>query len=195
VFANRYTAFMDACVLAGVLRRNLLCTLAEAEFFRIRWSARVLDEAETAISRIVRDGDTPQERARRAREAMEQAFEDAMVVGFEVDEQRCKGLLPDPSDAHVLAAALKTRADVIVTDNLKHFPQDVLQHFAIEVRSADDFIAETITLDPGRAVAAVRCMRERFKRPGISADDLLLRMESQHLIAAVDALRPHSSSL
>lgn len=38
VFANRYTAFVDACSLVGVLKRNLLLTLAEAGFFRIRWS-------------------------------------------------------------------------------------------------------------------------------------------------------------
>ena len=28
MFANRYTALIDACVLAGALRRNLLLTLA-----------------------------------------------------------------------------------------------------------------------------------------------------------------------
>lgn len=39
MFANRYTALIDACTLADVFRRNLLLTLAEAEFFRVRWSA------------------------------------------------------------------------------------------------------------------------------------------------------------
>ncbi len=50
MFANRYTAFIDACTLAGTLKRNLLLTLAEAEFFRVRWSEQVLDETEAAIA-------------------------------------------------------------------------------------------------------------------------------------------------
>ena len=54
MFANRYTAVVDACSLVGTLRRNLLLTLAEAEFFRIRWSEVILDETETAIAAILR---------------------------------------------------------------------------------------------------------------------------------------------
>jgi hypothetical protein len=50
VFANRFTAFIDACTLASALRRNLLLTLAEAEFFRVRWSKDVMDETEKGIA-------------------------------------------------------------------------------------------------------------------------------------------------
>jgi hypothetical protein len=52
LFANRYTAFIDACTLASALRRNLLLTLAEAEFFRVRWSVQVLDETQRAIEKF-----------------------------------------------------------------------------------------------------------------------------------------------
>lgn len=52
MFANRFTAFIDACSLAGALKRNLLLTLAEAEFFRLRWSIKVLDETEAAIAKF-----------------------------------------------------------------------------------------------------------------------------------------------
>ena len=55
MFANRYTAFIDACTLASALRRNLLLTLAEAEFFRVRWSVQVLDETQGAIESILTD--------------------------------------------------------------------------------------------------------------------------------------------
>ena len=53
MFSNRVTALVDACSLAEVLRRNLMLTLAEAGFFRLRWSRRILDETEEAIRRIV----------------------------------------------------------------------------------------------------------------------------------------------
>ena len=130
MFANRYTALVDACSLAGVLRRNLLLTLAEANFFRIRWSRVVMDETQAAIEDILRDkGATDAaDRASRARRFMEDAFEDAMVTDFE-KHLGAGDALPDKKDAHVLAAALKTRADVIVTENLKHFPTDILEPF------------------------------------------------------------------
>lgn len=54
MFANRYTALIDACVLARVLPRNLLLSLAEAGFFRVRWSGPVLDETGRAIAKLLR---------------------------------------------------------------------------------------------------------------------------------------------
>jgi predicted nucleic acid-binding protein len=41
-------------------------------------------------------------------------------------------VLPDPADRHVLAAAIRGRADVIVTMNLKDFPAGTLAPYGIE---------------------------------------------------------------
>lgn len=196
MFANRYTAFADACILAGALKRNLLLTLAEAEFFRLRWSVQVLEETERAIEKILRGRgvEDATDRARRARAAMEAAFEEACVLDFEHLLPVCAAL-PDPDDQHVLAAAIKTQAATIVTDNLRDFPDPVLSKLNMEARSADDFIADTIALDTGRAVAAIRRMRERFKKPEKTAEVLLLDMEAEGLIAVVDILKPHVQSL
>ncbi|WP_395449387.1 hypothetical protein ACHMW7_05805 [Aminobacter sp. UC22_36] len=112
MFANRYTALIDACTLADTLRRNLLLTLAEAEFFRLRWSTQVLDETQAAIEQIrQRKGHTDAaENAARARRQMEEAFEDATILDFDTFLPMCAGL-PDPKDTHVLAAALISFAD------------------------------------------------------------------------------------
>jgi hypothetical protein len=120
---------------------------------------------------------------------MEAAFEDAMVEGFETFLPVCAAL-PDPKDAHVLAAALKTRADVLVTDNLKHFPEEITAAFNIEVRSADQFIADTIALDEARSVDALGAMRARWNRPSFTVEDLFVKMEAQGLMRSVDVLRP-----
>ncbi len=198
MFANRYTAFIDACVLVSTLRRNLLLTLAEAEFFRIRWSAEVLEETRRTIERLLLSKNKPANEAAaqalRAVAAMQKAFEEAEVRDFRNLIPACSGM-PDKDDVHVLAAALKTQAATIVTENLKDFPIAILEPLNIEARSADDFIADTIALDPGRAIAAIRIMRERLKRPERSAEDLLLDMEAAGLVATVDVLRPHMSSL
>lgn len=196
MFANRFTAFIDACVLAGTLRRNLLLTLAEAEFFRVRWSRPVMDETERAIADMLRKRGVADavSRAARARVSMEAAFEDASVDDFDDFLCVCTSL-PDPNDAHVLAAALKTQAAVIVTENLKDFPTKIIHSLNLDVLSADDFIADTITLHPGRAVAAIRTMRERMKNPALTAEMLLNKMDAVGLTATVDALRPHVASL
>jgi predicted nucleic acid-binding protein len=131
LFANRYTAFIDACTLASALRRNLLLTLAEAEFFRVRWSVQVLDETQRAIEKILADkgygADDASDRAARARQAMEMAFEEAIVEDFQDLLCACEGM-PDPDDVHVLAAALRTQAATIVTENQKIFPNMFWHH-------------------------------------------------------------------
>jgi predicted nucleic acid-binding protein len=196
MFANRYTAFVDACSLASVMRRNLLLSLAEAEFFRLRWSERILDETQAAIDKMTERKGMPDHagRAARARQAMQTAFEDAMVADYAHYLPLASGL-PDPEDAHVVAAALKTQAQTIITENLRDFPPDLLDPLGIEARSADDFIADTIALDPGRAIPAIRRMRLRFRNPAMTAATLLIDMEAHGLLATVDTLAPFSGSL
>jgi predicted nucleic acid-binding protein len=196
VFANRFTALVDACSLAGALKRNLILTLAEAEFFRLRWSAQILGETEAAIADILAKKQAPDHFgiAKKQRETMEAAFADAMVPNYERFLCVTEGL-PDPNDAHVLAAAIATRAHVLVTDNLKDFPSHIADACGIQVLSTDEFLANTIALAPEKAVLALRIMRERFKRPEKTADLLLIDMEAQGLLNTVDVLRPHVGSL
>jgi hypothetical protein len=192
LFANRFTAFVDACVLADTLKRNLLLTLAEAEFFRIRWSEPVLQEAEAAIEDILckRGFVDAAARAAKSRSSMQAAFEEAMVIGFE-RFLPLAGSLPDMNDTHVLAAAVRAQASILVTDNLKHFPATALDPLNIEVRSADDFIADTIALDEGRAVTSIKRMRERFSRPSQTAEQLLLDMAARGLLETSAILRSY----
>lgn len=196
MFANRFTVLVDACSLVDVLGRNLLLSLAQADFFRVRWSATILEETEKALAEIFqsRGYDNAASTAKRARTAMEEAFEDATVSGFERFTP-CLSDIPDPGDAHVIAAAIKTRASVIVTENQKHFPSPLLEPLDLEAKSADAFIADTIGLDTGRAVAAIRKMRERFKRPEKTAEILLLDLEAKGFTQTVDVLREHTQSL
>lgn len=181
-------------MLAGALKRNILLSLAEAGFFRVRWSREVLDETQKAIARMLANEVDGADRARAARAAMAAAFEEAEVEEFEALKCVCTDL-PDAKDQHVVAAAVKCQAAVIVTDNLKDFPAEILQRVSLEARSSDDFIADTIALHPGRAVLAIRTMRMRLKRPDIAPPQLLLKLEGQGLIETADTLRPYVDSL
>ena len=180
----------------SVWRRNLLLTLAEAEFFRVRWSPDILDETQRALVRIhmKRGTDEPEKRAQEAIMSMQRAFPEAEVEDYAKLLYACERI-PDPDDRHVLAAAMRTQAQCIVTENLKHFPADALQELGLEARSADDFIADTITLDEGRAIVAVREMRARLKKPEFSAEDMLRSLEAHDLIETATILESHVGSL
>ena len=86
---------------------------------------------------------------------MNQAFAEATVVKYKHHGNGI-GKLPDEGDRHVIAAAIKTKADVIVTENLKDFPRKVLAQYGIEAKSSDEFIADAINLSPSLAVDAIK---------------------------------------
>jgi hypothetical protein len=196
MFANRYTALIDACVLVSAPRRDLLLTLAEAEFFRVRWSRNIISETQSALRNIFaeRDFQDHDARAARAIAAMQTAFPEALVDDQEGLQQLTFGL-PDANDEHVLSAAVQTQAQAIVTDNLADFPAAILSPLNIEARTADDFIADTIALDEGKAVAAIRSMRVRLRRPEMSPQDFLKSLETHRLFVTASILSNHADSI
>ena len=184
---NRYSALIDACVLGGALKRNIILSLAEAGLFRPRWSARILDETEKSIATISKGTSN----TARQRAAIEKAFPEATVpVGADIN---VTGMLPDPNDEHVLQAAIWARCETLVTDNLSDFPQDVLDLWSIEVMSADVFISNAMDLDHVVAIGAMREMRARLRDPKYSVSALVLKLESQGLLHTADFFRRYEN--
>jgi hypothetical protein len=181
---------VDACSLAGALKRNLLLSLAEADFYRLRWSTKILDETEKAIIDILtkKEAKDPPGHAAYTRGQMEQAFQEATVEGYDLLLPSIRGL-PDANDAHVVAAAIMTRAHVIVTDNLKDFPTEILGPLGLSVVNTDDFLANTIALNEAAAINVIRKMRESFQRPEMNAEGLLLKIEAAELPATANLLK------
>ncbi len=198
MFANRYTVFVDACSLASVWKRNILLSLAEYELFRLRWSQEVLNETERAIFKIlakkVNNENDVNNRAKSAVAAMNAAFPEALVEDYDGFLEMGNNLA-DKDDKHVLAAALKTQAQMLVTENLRHFPATILEPMNIEAKSADEFIADAIELDIALAIPALTKMRKRFNKPYLTADEMLTKMESVGLTITASTLRRYSSIL
>jgi hypothetical protein len=103
--------------------------------------------------------------------------------------------LPDANDEHVLAAAVRTQAQAVVTENIADFPEAVLAPLNIEARTADEFIADTIALDEGKAVAAIRTLRTRLTRPEMSAEGYLRSLEAHGLFVTASLLNNHIESI
>jgi predicted nucleic acid-binding protein len=181
--ADRFTVVLDTNVLVGALTRNMLLSLAEDGLFRARWSQTTLhQEFERTFVKLYGDADI----AARQRRNIETAFPEGLV---REDTGLMSGLmLPDPDDRHVLAAAIQTKAALIVTQNLKDFPPESLKPHEIEALSTDDFLADCIDLAGIEAVAAFRRMRKRFRNPQIDAEALILRIEQLGLSQTANLL-------
>jgi predicted nucleic acid-binding protein len=165
----RFSAFLDACVLVPIALADTLLRLAEADLYRPLWSERVLDEMVEAIE-VVHPG-LADGAARARADAMQHAFDDARVTGWRILESGIT--LPDPDDRHVVAAALRGRADMIVTANLRDFPLDVLGAVGLEVQHPDDFLLNQLDLDPDLTMATLHRQAAATKRPAITTTVLL----------------------
>ena len=113
----------------------------------------------------------------------------ALVTGY---EDLIPGLqLPDPNDRHVLAAAIRGRADVIVTANLRDFPAETLAEFGIDAQHPDEFVLHLLDLAPGIVAEAARHHRESLKNPPKTVDEYLNTLEALGLTQTVSALREY----
>lgn len=102
---------------------------------------------------------------------MSEAFDDALVEGWEplVDALE----LPDPNDRHVLAAAIRGRADVIVTENTKDFPESVLAPLGLAAIRLDDFLLDQFDLGPDSTRRVIAEQAAAKSRPPQTIETLL----------------------
>lgn len=137
-----FTVVYDANVLYPSMLRDILLRLAGSGNFRARWTNKILDEVFRNLKSNRPDLDPT--KLDRTRNLMRQAVDDCLVTGYEdLVESLC---LPDRDDRHVLAAAIRCGAQVIVTVNKRDFPKTRLEPFDIEAQSADEFLCNQIGL-------------------------------------------------
>jgi predicted nucleic acid-binding protein len=107
-----------------------------------KWTNQILDETFESI--VKHHPSLDPGKLARTRELMSGAIRDCLVTGYEalVDVVT----LPDPDDRHVLAAAIKSRAQVIVTSNIKDLPESALEQWNVEAKTSDEFMLDQFYL-------------------------------------------------
>lgn len=153
--------------------------------FRARWTEEIHDEWTRNLLANRNDLDATQ--LQRTVELMNIAVPGCLVENYDCMIESLE--LPDPDDRHVLAAAIKCQADVIVTNNLKDFPEDVLSKFEIEAQSPDTFLSHLFDLNSPAFCSAVRQQRERLKNPEYTAEELLDVFYNQGLPLTITKLK------
>lgn len=141
---------LDACVLYPPVLRGILLGLAAQGAFTPLWSPRILAEWAHAAAR---HGPDSAARAAQAITAARAAFPAAEVLPD--PETEATLTLPDPADAHVLAAALAGGAGLLLTRNLRDFPPRALAPHGLRAESPDDLLLR-LWLEDAPVAAAVR---------------------------------------
>ncbi len=161
---NEYTVLLDACVLVPMpLCETLLRLAEEPALYRPLWSDSILQEVGAVLDRNMH---LNSKQINRRLDAMRSTFPEASVV---IPDDLAQALIciPDPDDRHVLAAAIRGKADAILTFNQRDFPPECLAQYGIDRMSPDEFLVHQYHLNPAAVLdkldaqaAAIRETRE-----------------------------------
>ena len=187
----RFTVVYDACVLYPMTLRDILLQLAMTGLFQAKWTEAIQDEWSRNL--LKRRPDLDEAKIKRTQGLMNGAVRDCLIVGYEALIDSIE--LPDPDDRHVVAAAKMAGADVIVTYNLKDFPEAALSEHGLEAQHPDAFLVHALDLNAGIVCESVRRCRLRNKNPKFSVDEYLNLIEKNELTQFAGYLRAFAELL
>jgi predicted nucleic acid-binding protein len=180
-----FVVLYDAIVLYPSTLRDLLIRMAQAGLVQAKWTAQILDEVFTNL--LANRPDLDPARLARTRELMNRAVRDCLVTGY---EPLIEGLsLPDPDDRHVLAAAIKAKAQLIVTNNLSDFPADALRAWDMAAKTPDEFVLDQADLSREAVHGAIQRIADSWTNPPGTIAGVLASLERDGLVETVASFR------
>ena len=159
-----FKVVLDACVLYPFTIRDALLQAAANGFYQVYWSEMILDEA---LRNLVEDGRMAEDKAARLVATMRRAFPEAQVTDF---ENLIPSMRNDEKDRHVVAAAVKAGAQVIVTSNTRDF-HDLPS--GIEIQTPDEFLSNLFDLDRPRMIEVLETLAKRYQKPPMAIPRIL----------------------
>jgi hypothetical protein len=138
-----FPAVLDACVLANIRVCDVLLRLAETpRLYLPFWSEEILNETQrTQTTRLK----WPTDLSESWRTEVTRCFPDSSVANLE------SAICPSEvsaKDHHVVQAALRAGAEVIITFNLRDFPSPALEPLNIRARHPAEFLLTLFSIEP-----------------------------------------------
>jgi len=185
--SDRPVCLYDANVLYSAQLRDFSMRLALGEVVQAHWTQQVHEEWMRNVEADYPD--ITEEDLQRIRSLMDEALPGALVTGY---EDRVEDLsLPDPSDRHVLAAAIRAGADYIVTSNTRDFPAPKLGAWDVEAVGPDEFVSELFDEVPDRIIEVARAHRRSLTRPSKTSKEYLGLLRNCGLEKTARLLKKH----
>lgn len=180
-----FVVVYDANVLYPSTLRDILIRVAQNGLVQAKWTERILDE--TFRNLKANRPDLDPRKLDHTRQLMGRAISDVTVSGFEplIDSLE----LPDPDDRHVLAAAIKAKAQVIVTANLRDFPAADLSAWDVEAKHPDDFLLDIFHLDGLTLHRIVQAVADSWRSPPSNFEDVLQSLRVDAPLTAASLAR------
>jgi predicted nucleic acid-binding protein len=168
---SAFPVVLDACVLAPYPLADLLLRLADEQTYRPLWSEDILGETRRTMLEDLR---LSAEKVDKRLSMMREAFIDAEVTGYQ-------NLIPvmtnNTKDRHVLAAAVRERAAVIVTFDRRGFPEEALKGYNIRALHPDEFLLDQIELYKEETRRAIQGMVDSYVNPTFTVQQILLALD------------------
>jgi len=182
IHSVRFTVVLDTNVVYPVIIRDLLFWFAHYDMYTPKWSKHIFDE----WKRVMMEKNVSEDAASKRIAKANEAFPDAYVNNYEGLIENLK--LPDENDRHVLAAAIKTNANLIVTNNIKDFPPEYLRSFGLSAKTPDDFLTDLIDLNQDQAIAAFKEMVLNKQNPKLDEFEVLNQLRKSGLMNTANYL-------
>lgn len=180
-----FVVIYDANVLYPSLLRDVLIRVAQRGMVRARWTERILDEV--FMNLVSNRPDLDRSKLARTRELMNASVRDVLVEGYEPLIPTVT--LPDENDRHIVAAAIRAQAQMIVTTNLRDFPSNELSKWNIEAKHPDDFLVDQFHLDAIALHVILQQIADSATRPPLTISDVLDGLERCGITQATALLR------
>ncbi len=175
-----FRVVLDACVLIPMPLADTLLRMAEApRLYLPQWSQMIMEEV---TRNLIEKWRMEPEKARRREGELRRHFPEAWVEGF---EPLVETMTNHAGDRHVLAAAVRSGAELIVTYNRRHFPAGSLQPWDIDVQGPSTFLRGLYDLDAGLFVGK---LHEQAAAIGVPLTRLLHSL-AKNVPSFVDSFR------
>lgn len=177
-----FIAALDASVLFPASLRDVLLWSAKIGLYRAHITEDILEEV---CRNLILKKDIAPEKADYLIETIRTAFCDGTDIRYRL---LISAMPINEKDRHVMAAAVSSGAQVIVIQNLRHFPHRLLSSFDIDALSADEFLVHLFYLDQDMMAEVLLKQAGALRKPAKTVSDVLNTL-SQHVPTFVNLAR------
>lgn len=176
---------IDACVLVNARVRDTTLRAAEAGLYELALSPDILEETRRAIVGL----GYPEDPIGRLMAELEKVFADHILTGY---QELVDSMENHPKDRHVLALAVHSRSDAIVTFNVRDFPRHACDPYNVGIQTPDDFLLDLWAIAPDRMTSIIDEQARALKRPPMTMNGLLDKL-AQFVPHFVHQVRDHTA--